>query len=396
MKFAATSFALLFISVFLVCFVVHAQVVNTGLVDEGAVPYQGDLILGGNDVYVIEGDFHINGSVIVEENATLILRDAVVNFTQSSDWQYNLTLRNPLDGIPRLQVTNTTIISNYKYSINLGSNSSTIVYDSQFVGAQPTAYCWLSIGTVSTASFYNFSTRGLSVFGNGTFIFNSSINDLNVYSGEIHIHNSQIFVSNTYASGVTWIYECTLTALAARDGSQQHVLDSTIQRINAYNETVVWLTNSSFTERNLYDSSQLFILWYLDTHVIDANSADVPDANVTAYYPDNSIADSELTDTNGWARLTLMEKMVNATGEYPVGNYTVTATYETNAGQQQVNMTANQQVTIQLPFMIPEFQTNLILTIFVALAFLAVAICRKRKVKTCKAHFASCTQACKK
>lgn len=380
MKFAATFFALLFILGFLACFVVQAQVINTSLVDEGVVPHQGDLILGDNDVYVIEGEFHINGSIIVEENATLILRDAVVNFTQSSDWQYNLTLRNPLDGIPRLQVTNTTIISNYKYSIYLWDNSSTIVYDSQFVGAQSTAYCWLSIGTVSTASFYNFSTLGVSVFGNGAFIFDSSINNLNVYSGEIHIHNSQIFVSNTYISGVTWIYECTLTALAARDSSQQHVLDSTIQRINAYNETSVWLTNSSFTERNLYNSSQLFIFWYLDTHVIDSNSTDVPNANVTAYYPNGSIADSKLTDTNGWARLTLMEKMLNATGEYPVGTYTITATYETYSAQQQVNMTANQQVTIQLPFIIPEFQTNLLSTTFIfVLTFLAITAYRKRR-----------------
>ncbi|MEM3617254.1 MAG: hypothetical protein QXJ31_05005 [Candidatus Bathyarchaeia archaeon] len=364
---------------FLVRFTVQAQFVNAGLVDEGVIPYQGDLILRGNDVYVIEGDFHINGSIIVEENATLILRDAVVNFTQSSDWQYNLTLRNPSNGIPRLQVTNTTIISNYKYSIRLAGNSLTTVYDSQFIGAQPTAYCWLSIGIVYIASFYNFSIHGLSVFGNGAFIFNSSINDFNVYSGENRVHSSQIFASNTYGSGVAWIYECTLTALVAYGSSQQHVLDSTIQRINAYDETSVWLTNSSFTERNLYDSSQLFIFWYLDTHVIDLNGADVPNANVTAYYPNDSIAESKLTDTNGWARLTLMEKMLNATGEYPVGTYTIETTYETYAEQQQVNMDANKQITIQLLFIIPEFPANLILTSFMTLTFLVIATHGKRR-----------------
>ena len=35
--------------------------------------HQGDLILQGNNVTVIEGRFEINGSIIVEENATLIL-----------------------------------------------------------------------------------------------------------------------------------------------------------------------------------------------------------------------------------------------------------------------------------------------------------------------------------
>lgn len=39
--------------------------------------YQGNLILNGNNVTLIEGRFDINGSIIVEENATLILRNAV-------------------------------------------------------------------------------------------------------------------------------------------------------------------------------------------------------------------------------------------------------------------------------------------------------------------------------
>ena len=54
------------------------------LVREGAISnvkaspdiYQGDLVLQGNNVTIIEGRFDINGSIIVEENATLILRNA--------------------------------------------------------------------------------------------------------------------------------------------------------------------------------------------------------------------------------------------------------------------------------------------------------------------------------
>jgi len=46
--------------------------------------HQGDLVLVGNNVTVIEGQFDINGSILVEENATLILRNAVLNFTQAS------------------------------------------------------------------------------------------------------------------------------------------------------------------------------------------------------------------------------------------------------------------------------------------------------------------------
>jgi len=46
------------------------------------------------------------------------------------------------------------------------------------------------------------------------------------------------------------------------------------------------------------------------------------------------------------ARFTLMEKMINATGEYPVGNYTVEATYLTHSNVTTVNMTGNQVITL--------------------------------------------------
>ena len=65
--------------------------------------YQGNLILEGNNVTIIEGVFDINGSIIVEENATLLLKDALLNFTQTeyarangtgpviSAWQFHLS-----------------------------------------------------------------------------------------------------------------------------------------------------------------------------------------------------------------------------------------------------------------------------------------------------------------
>lgn len=68
--------------------------------------YQGNLVLTDNNVTTITGRFDINGSIIVEENATLVLTNAVVNFTQSDMYQYNVTLGNPSNGNPRLQAEN--------------------------------------------------------------------------------------------------------------------------------------------------------------------------------------------------------------------------------------------------------------------------------------------------
>ena len=52
----------------------------------------------------IEGRFDINGSILIEDNATLILRDAVLNFTQSHSYEFRMNLQNPFDGNPRLIV----------------------------------------------------------------------------------------------------------------------------------------------------------------------------------------------------------------------------------------------------------------------------------------------------
>jgi len=105
-------------------------------IHEGDIPavrafpsiYQGDLILGDNDVYVIEGEFSINGSIIVEENATLVLRNAVVNFTQKYNNQFGMIFQNPANGNPRLLVENSTIYSGgYDLRIKLYGNSSATV-----------------------------------------------------------------------------------------------------------------------------------------------------------------------------------------------------------------------------------------------------------------------------
>ena len=82
--------------------------VNIPLVKASPDIYQGDLVLTGNNVTVIEGRFDINGSIFVEENATLILKDTILNFTFGSP--HSLNLQNPVNGNPRLIANNATII----------------------------------------------------------------------------------------------------------------------------------------------------------------------------------------------------------------------------------------------------------------------------------------------
>ncbi len=114
----------IFASSLLVAFA-SVQKESIPVVRASSLVYQGDLILVGNNVTVIEGAFNINGSIIVEENATLILRNALLNFTQVENYQFNITLGKASNGHPRLTMENATFdVSGYLFFITLKENSS--------------------------------------------------------------------------------------------------------------------------------------------------------------------------------------------------------------------------------------------------------------------------------
>lgn len=73
----------------------------------------------------------------------------------------------------------------------------------------------------------------------------------------------------------------------------------------------------------------------------------VPLANVTATYPNATIAGSQLTDASGNVWFTLEEKKVNASGNYPVGDYVLDAAYGIYHANATINLTGNQQTIFE-------------------------------------------------
>lgn len=69
---------------------------------------------------------------------------------------------------------------------------------------------------------------------------------------------------------------------------------------------------------------------------------------------------------------------MNLTGEYPVGNYTVEATYDIYSDETSVNMTENKQTTLRLNFIIPEFPSLIILALFMIATLLAALVYRRK------------------
>ena len=187
------------------------------------------------------------------------------------------------------------------------------------------------------------------------------------YAPEVTIRNSKI-------EGVQFSF---------KGSSNITVSNSVLMQMAIYglDNSKIWLVNSTHYYGTCLLSgsdSKQYVCWYLDVHVVDSLGQDVPSANVTATYPNATLAELKLTDLQGWTRLILIEKMMNVTGEYPIGEYTIEATYESYLADISVTMTDNRQITLTLQdFVIPEFLSQIVMPLFMIVTLLLVIAYRK-------------------
>ena len=321
--------------------------------------YQGNLVLTGNNVTTITGTFNINGSILVENNATLILRNAVVNFTQTSPHQFSMTLQNPSNGNPRLIIENTTVLSGgYDILILFYANSSCTA--DHVSASRDNVHFWLN--DLSHVFMSNSSVFAVIDYGDLFEGNNCSINQFQLFqSGSANVSSSNIYNLLCWSSGGVIVSDSAIVSVSTEYGS------------------LVQLVNSTYSYYGAYDTSRVTVSWYLGVNVVDSHGTPVGSAYVSASYSNATVAESKLTEANGLARLTLMQKTINATGSYPVGNYTVTAEYGLNTGQESVNMTGNNEITISLLFTVPELQSVLVLPVFIAATLIAVAALKRKR-----------------
>lgn len=435
--------------------------------------FQGDLIIADNNVTIIEGQFDINGSIIVEENATLIIRNAAMNFALTHNGQFNMSFRNPSLGNPRLLVENASINSNNCYmTINLFENSSAELNGLNLGSDLATPYPYVLLYGESLATMQNSTVTYIPVMGNSELVAsNSSIANVGGYdASSVTLTNCEVgsmtagdaaslmvanctfnvdarilavdlnysltglasglfeywsFTTNCTVQGAAapnftavntqvgnWSFisqgcsnatisnseTCTLRFLDSSRGQLSNVTtgwiishdnatadfnDSTTDWIFTYNNSRIMLTNS--TCRNYYiaqDESEIGFNWYLDTFIKDSINQPVSLANVTATYPNATVAESRLTDENGHARLTLLEKIRNATGQYFVGFYTIEATYETYSNSTTVAISGNQELELVFEdLQIPEYPSILAMPIFLLITLIALIVCKRDRPK---------------
>ncbi len=163
-------------------------------------------MLTGNNVTMIEGRFDINGSIIVEENATLILKNAALNFTQTSSYQFYMTFHRPKNGNPRLIAENATITSMSPYMrINFLGNSSAMLdkLSTNFdILMQISSSVYFTESTTERVHTQDFSTITAS---NSSFVF---------------------LQGSDYSRGL--IRNCTINVIVCEENSKYEVSDSEV------------------------------------------------------------------------------------------------------------------------------------------------------------------------
>ena len=375
-------------------------------VEASADIYQGDLILDDSNVTIIEGYFGINGSIRVRDNATLVLRNAVINFTEYGS---GILLRYPANGNPRLQAENTEIAGrtySHLYD-NSSATFSNVTGDAYFEFYDETSGSLVdstlsgvnarenSIVTVSNSSLQyldvtmyngNASLANLSpgFFNHWDFRENCSV----AFKPETEAHG--LVPNQTTVNGWAFSFQGNSTATISKCELYVHMngwsvvdaRDSIIDTVELYESAIAILTNTTCTLLRPYGSTEVHVCWYLAVQVLDDSPApgqSIESANVTVSFSNGTLAGQALTGFDGWTRITLMEKMTNATGNYPIGTYTVNATYMSYSSDNIVNMTGNQAITLTLEgFVIPEFPSFLMLLLFL-MATLLTVIAHRRK-----------------
>lgn len=214
----------------------------------------GDLIIGGDDVYVMEGEYSVNGNIIVEENATLVMRNAVVNFAQAANEEFNMTFRNPVNGNPRLVVEgSTTIASDYYMYLYFLDNSTAeitglstnqkiafVIYDNSSLKAMGSTlqYFVFSYG-YSTAIFADCTINMWYIYQDSTarvenstvgFMYASGNANINTYNSTILSLRFEVYSINCTIDGLKpsffnyWNFRLSCSVAVAADGFASNLI----------------------------------------------------------------------------------------------------------------------------------------------------------------------------
>ncbi|NWG10800.1 hypothetical protein HXY33_03490 [Candidatus Bathyarchaeota archaeon] len=102
--------------------------------------------------------------------------------------------------------------------------------------------------------------------------------------------------------------------------------DSKLRNLDLFDDSKVYLWNTSYTAVNVRDNAEVVVWSYLMVRVIDYFGRPVEGVNLTVTVP--ASYEYGVSDENGEAVFQLFERNVNASGDFPVETYVLTIVFD--------------------------------------------------------------------
>lgn len=394
----------MFAAVFILLTLGRSPVLGAGI--SGPAPL-GDIRLSGDNVTTLRGTRDINGSILLEENATLILEDCHLNLIQNQSHQHKINLQNPVRGGPQLIIRNSTMTSNFPSAVFARGNSRVEVRDSAIskIALEGIDSSTLHISGSELGDLWAFDSCKLTVVG-------TEVSRTLVGSGQSYVEASRCAISKvrtwstarivikddstvqnlwpvfrTVNGSVSSLYPQRYTlwdsSHAFRNLQYGHagfapsvqlhdtevigwtteiggasnltLRDSVLTSLRCSKTARIRAINTTFDQHRVYESSEIAVLWYLDIFVFGLNQNPIPGAQITAENPDLETIPRATTDQRGQTRLELLDMTVNSTGELAVGGYVIGTVYGSCENVDSISMAENHQLEVGLEVSIPEF-----------------------------------------
>jgi len=119
--------------------------------------------------------------------------------------------------------------------------------------------------------------------------------------------------------------------------------------IHAYDASTVNLLNTTHTSIYVEDYAVVNVAWHLTVHTV-SDDVTLGNAVVEVYFAHNgSLANSGLTDTDGFVRFLLSEKTMRSDETVYRGNYTLVVAYENETLDENILLDSAKKITVVIP-----------------------------------------------
>lgn len=315
---------------------------------QNVTTFQGDLILLKNDTFLVkDARFELHGNILMKDNSTLTLSNAVLVAVLEHSWQYNFTMHD--NSTLRLE-RNSKILSGI-FDFKVYDNSVIDLSDSE-----------LEKGLVAEPSS--------AIDANKSRI--RSVDLIGDISGKSHLS-----MINSNATSISSF------------GGDATIVDSRVESITVLGQipTSILLMNSTYDnlEKDQLGRGVIYVGWHLIVS-LESRGRPLGGTLIEVYYAHNSsLAAEKVTGEDGNAKFDLLEWEITELGSLFLGDYIVKTKYSNVEKEETISLRSSMHITLEIGEVAAFLNTNSIaliaITVGVTVVIIGTYSLKKRKQK---------------